>query len=246
MIENGIFRLEKMALGCRFLPERAKAWFAGKTGAIWLKRVHKIADDAAELCACSGWRGFVGRDQSGRFWTITGTKERTGEAGKPRRAPHAQRLEVGQPWPPKDCGDEAAGAEVPDACSFPQGRAWAETFQALRDLQRMAHREAVAAGWYKDPQTGERIQRNVGEMLALIHSEVSETLEGVRKGQPDKHLPHRSSEEVELADTVIRILDYAGHRGLDLSGAVREKIAYNQRRADHKPEARAAAGGKAF
>lgn len=52
--------------------------------------------------------------------------------------------------------------------------------------------------------------------------------------------------EVELADAVIRIFDLAGAYGMDLGGAIAEKLAYNAHRADHKPEARAAAGGKAY
>jgi NTP pyrophosphatase (non-canonical NTP hydrolase) len=52
--------------------------------------------------------------------------------------------------------------------------------------------------------------------------------------------------EVELADAVIRIADLAGALELDLGSAIAEKMAYNAQRADHKPEARAAAGGKSF
>lgn len=104
----------------------------------------------------------------------------------------------------------------------------------------------VSAGWYCDPKTGERIERNVGEMLALIHSEISEALEGYRKNLMDDHLPHRRMIEVELADAVIRICDLAGYLGLDLGGALEEKREYNANRADHKPENRAKDGGKAF
>ena len=49
---------------------------------------------------------------------------------------------------------------------------------------------------------------------------------------------------MELADAVIRIMDLAGAVGLDLGGAVAEKLDYNQKRADHKPENRAKDGGK--
>lgn len=80
--------------------------------------------------------------------------------------------------------------------------------------------------------------------LALVHSEISEALEGGRKGKMDDHLPYRKAEEVELADALIRIFDLAGARGLDLEGAMVEKMTYNAQRADHKPENRAAVGGK--
>jgi NTP pyrophosphatase (non-canonical NTP hydrolase) len=102
------------------------------------------------------------------------------------------------------------------------------------------------ARFYKDLETGERKERNLAEMIALMHSELSEMLEGVRKGLPDSHLPNRSAEEVELADLIIRAFDYAGYRELDLLGAIKEKMEYNAVRADHTDEARRAAGGKKF
>lgn len=110
----------------------------------------------------------------------------------------------------------------------------------------LCHGAAVTAGWWTDPKTGERVERNDGELIALMHSELSEALEGLRKNKQDDHLPHRKSVEVELADCLIRIFDYAGARGLDLSGAVVEKLAYNQQRQDHKLAARAQADGKKF
>lgn len=100
--------------------------------------------------------------------------------------------------------------------------------------------------WWHDIETGEKLDRNKGELIALMHSELSEMLEGVRKNKVDDHLPHRRAEEVELADLIIRALDYAGAYGFDLSTAIPEKLAYNQQRQDHTRKARLAADGKKF
>ncbi len=109
----------------------------------------------------------------------------------------------------------------------------------------VCHVRAYNAGWYHDPKTLDPIQRNVGELLALVHSEISEALEGHRKNKQDDHLPHRKSIEVELADALVRIFDLAGYLKLDLGGAYREKLLYNETRTDHTLAARAD-GGKAF
>jgi hypothetical protein len=69
-------------------------------------------------------------------------------------------------------------------------------------------------------------------------------MEGERKGLMDDKLPHRPMAEVELADALIRIFDYAGEYGYDLDGAVTEKRKFNARRPDHKAEARLANNGK--
>ncbi len=114
----------------------------------------------------------------------------------------------------------------------------------LNDAAGRIHRDN--AKFYRNLTTGAPIDRNPGEMLALIHSEVSEMLEGVRKGLPDSHLPDRTAEEVEAADVLIRLLDYCCFRRLDLGGATLAKLAYNATRADHTDEARRAAGGKKF
>ncbi len=108
------------------------------------------------------------------------------------------------------------------------------------DIHKLNHR------WWHT-QDGQRLHRNKGEMLALIHSEISEALEGARKGKVDEHLPQYSSEVVELADAMIRILDYAaGHGHFELAAALIDKLEYNAQRADHKWENRAAPGGKKF
>lgn len=100
--------------------------------------------------------------------------------------------------------------------------------------------------WWIDLETGKPITRNKGEQQMLIVSEIAEAMEGTRKGLMDDHLPHRTMEEVEMADAVIRILDYCCGHGLDLDGAFREKMQYNRQRSDHSEEHRKADGGKKF
>lgn len=117
-------------------------------------------------------------------------------------------------------------------------------YEGLVDAQMIAHETANEAGWYLNPQTGEPIERNFGEVVALMHSELSEALEADRKDLMDDKLPHRPGIEVEFADCILRILDTAAARGLDVAGAVIEKNRYNRQRADHKLEARANGGKK--
>lgn len=141
----------------------------------------------------------------------------------------------------------------------------AEEGVSLNRLAQMIHSANVAAGWWSDeklenclPTTGNSpfwkgrgglkhtltLKYVIPTKLALVHSEVSEALEGFRKSLNDDHLPDRPMIEVELADAIIRILDIAGALDLDVGGALIEKFNYNQTRADHKPENRNAPGGK--
>lgn len=108
------------------------------------------------------------------------------------------------------------------------------------------HTHRLNKPFYLDIHSGLPIERNLGELLMLIVSEVAEVMEGVRKSAMDDKLPNRKAEEVELADVLIRLLDYAGYRKLDLAGAFIEKLAYNRIRKDHTHAARREMHGKKF
>jgi len=119
-------------------------------------------------------------------------------------------------------------------------------YVGTRNLLNLCHQMAVKGGWWHDVHTKERLDRNKGELLCLIHSEISEAMEGERKNLQDDKLPHRKMAEVELADALVRCGDYGGGFNYDIAAAMVEKIVFNNSRPDHKPENRAAAGGKAF
>jgi NTP pyrophosphatase (non-canonical NTP hydrolase) len=74
----------------------------------------------------------------------------------------------------------------------------------------------------------------VGLKLMLSVGELSETLEAVRKNiGPDKHIPEFTAEEAEVADCVIRLMNYATDRKLRLADAIVAKNEYNRTRHDH-------------
>jgi NTP pyrophosphatase (non-canonical NTP hydrolase) len=128
--------------------------------------------------------------------------------------------------------------------SMPSANLEARVMDGIAAAMDLAHATATNAGWYRDPATGRAVERNFGEVIALMHSELSEALEAHRKGLMDDKLPGRSGIEVELADCLIRIFDTARALNLDLPGAVIEKNRFNATRADHSLAARAAGGKK--
>jgi NTP pyrophosphatase (non-canonical NTP hydrolase) len=104
---------------------------------------------------------------------------------------------------------------------------FADAADAIDDLQFLAYGIAESHGFHGNPEQDHPLVK-----LALIHAEVSEVLEEVRKKSIplSEKIDGYTTEEEELADVVIRILDYAGMRQLALGQAVAAKMAYNDSR----------------
>ena len=82
----------------------------------------------------------------------------------------------------------------------------------ISTLATLCHGISKFRGWYNDPKTGESITRNTGEVIALMHSEVSEAWEALDRhpGKFDDKVPHHHEFAVEIADAIIRISDTIG------------------------------------
>lgn len=91
-------------------------------------------------------------------------------------------------------------------------------------IAKQIYKNAVEHGFWKG-------EVNDGERMALIHAEISEALEALREGNPSSNkIMEFSNLEEELADAVIRIMDYAFGKDLDIAGAILAKIEYNKDR----------------
>ncbi|GIM47007.1 hypothetical protein DNHGIG_25560 [Collibacillus ludicampi] len=97
----------------------------------------------------------------------------------------------------------------------------------INELVKEAHQMAIDKGWYEEPRT-------FGEIIALVHSELSEALEDFRAGRRINEIYYEGDKPcgipIELADVVIRIFDTCGYYGIDLEEAIEEKMAYNAKR----------------
>lgn len=102
--------------------------------------------------------------------------------------------------------------------------------KSLRQIQMMVHALAVEKGWWSADTV------NVGERLLLINSEISEAFEEYRNGR-GLTVAYKEADGkpcgfgVELADALIRLLDFAEGIGIDLEALVLMKHEYNKQRA---------------
>ena len=94
---------------------------------------------------------------------------------------------------------------------------------AWKQVQEFIHSTAKEKGWWDSP-------RNKGECIALMHSELSEALEALRTDKRDDKIPDFSGEAAELADCIIRIMDYAVGFDVDVIDALVAKLQFNKTR----------------
>jgi len=99
-----------------------------------------------------------------------------------------------------------------------------KVIDAISHLQYVSHKVAIDHGFNSGNQ-------DEAKTICLIHAELSEALEGLRHGNPPSdHIPEYSAVEEELADVIIRVMDYAEGKNYDIANAIVAKIQYNTNR----------------
>lgn len=91
--------------------------------------------------------------------------------------------------------------------------------------EKVVHQNAVKHGFWDE-------KPSFAEIVALCHSELSEALEEDRAGKPMIYIKDDKPEgkAVELADCIIRILDWMGSENIDAEDVIATKHAYNETR----------------
>lgn len=110
-----------------------------------------------------------------------------------------------------------------------------ELTDSIEGLCEICRADATANGWWENP-------RSEPELIALMHSELSEALECIREHEPDLYFGDNEKplgKMSEYADVLIRIFDAVGPQGLQLAEAVKAKIEFNRTRGHRH-------GGKKF
>ena len=114
-----------------------------------------------------------------------------------------------------------------------------EALDSMTDLACVIYAHSRLSGFW-NKEDGTPVNRNIGEAISLIHSELSEALEADRKNLKDQHLPEEDGFLVELCDVIIRTMDLAAglYTADKLVSVLHQKIEYNLNRKDHKVDVR--------
>lgn len=107
-----------------------------------------------------------------------------------------------------------------------------ELEQAIMVIAGDCYNISVEHGFWGEIKPNGQRERNFGEAIALIHSELSELLNALMAPKPltDEHCPEFTNAEIESADVIIRVLDLAIGLDYRIGEAILAKINYNRSR----------------